>query len=69
MRTFSVFARRPLRVVGAVAALLLGSTLAGQRAEALSPINPGMSKAGKAVAGERTIEVRGGGHGGGGGGG
>ncbi len=68
MRTLSVFAQRRLRVLGTVAALLMGSTLAGQRAEALSPINPGMSRAGKTVANERTIEVRGGGHGGGGGG-
>jgi hypothetical protein len=68
MFAFSVFARRPLRVLGAAAALLMGSTLAGQRAEALPPINPGMSKAGHTIASEPTIEVRGG-HGGGGGGG
>ncbi len=64
MFAFSVSARRPLRVLCAVTALLAGSTFAGQRAEALSPINPGMSNAGKPVAGE-LIEVRGG-HGGGG---
>jgi hypothetical protein len=65
MFVFSDFARNPLRVLGAIAALLMGSTLVGQRAEALSPINPGISKA---RANELTIEVRGG-HGGGGGGG
>jgi hypothetical protein len=66
MFAFSVFSRHPLNVLGALTALLMGSTLAGQRAEALSPMNPGMSHA--AAANERTIEVRGG-HGGGGGGG
>jgi len=68
MFAFSVFARRPLNVLGAVAALLMGSTFAGQRAEALSPMHPGVSHLGAAAANERTIEVRGG-HGGGGGGG
>ena len=68
MLTISVIARRSLRVLGAVAALLMVSTIAGQRAEALSPVNPGMAGTGKAVAGALTIEVRGG-HGGGGGGG
>jgi len=66
MLTISVLVRRPLRVLGAVAALLMASTFAGQRAEALSPVNPGMSGIGKAVADGLTIEVRGG-HGGGGG--
>ena len=61
-------------VSGVTAALLIMAIFAGQRAEAMSPINPGMSEVGwavankKAVANERTIEVRGG-HGGGGGGG
>src|ERR1700733_11900091 len=61
-------------VSGVTAALLIMAIFAGQRAEAMSPINPGMSDVGravankKAVANERTIEVRGG-HGGGGGGG
>ena len=68
MFAFSVFARRSPNVLGAVVALLMGSTLAGQRAEALSLMNPGVSHAGTAAASERTIEVRGG-HGGGGGGG
>src|SRR5579864_8264344 len=65
---FSAFARHLLNMLGAVAALLMGSILAGPRAEALSPMNPGMSHAGTAAANERMIEVRGG-HGGGGGGG
>ena len=61
-------------VSGVTAALLIVAIFAGQRAEAMSPINPGMSDVAravankKAVASERTIEVRGG-HGGGGGGG
>lgn len=63
MSTISVFARRSL---GAVAALLMVSAIAGQRAEALSPVNPGMAAVSKAVADGRMIEVRGGGHGGGG---
>jgi hypothetical protein len=67
MLSFLVRARRRPRVLGAVAALLMGSILAGQRAEAMSPLNPAMPVAGKAAS-ERTIEVRGG-HGGGGGGG
>jgi hypothetical protein len=61
-------------VSGVTAALLMVAIFAGQRAEAMSPINPGMSEVGRAVANEKavanelTIEVRGG-HGGGGGGG
>jgi len=66
MSTMSGLARRSLRVLGA-AALLTASTLAGQRAEALSPVNPGPS-AGKTASDSLTIEVRGG-HGGGGSGG
>jgi hypothetical protein len=72
MSTILVLTRCSLRVLGAVAAALLTlSAVAGQRAEALSPVNPGMAAAGKTVAEGRTIEVRGGGggHGGGGGGG
>ena len=59
-------------VSGVTAALLIVAIFAGQRAEAMSPINPGMSEVGKTVAGKKavanglTIEVRGG-HGGGGG--
>jgi hypothetical protein len=68
----SSFARqsisRSLRLLSAAAAaLLMFSTAASQRAEALSPINPGPS-ANKTNADGLTIEVRGG-HGGGGGGG
>jgi hypothetical protein len=61
-------------VSGVTAALLMVAIFAGQRAEAMSPINPGMSEVGKTVANKKTvaseltIEVRGG-HGGGGGGG
>jgi hypothetical protein len=61
-------------VSGLTAALLIVAIFASQRAEAMSPVNPGMSsEVGKAVANEKaanelTIEVRGG-HGGGGGGG
>ncbi|MGB7222384.1 MAG: hypothetical protein WBD49_07755, partial [Bradyrhizobium sp.] len=69
MLTISVLARRSLRVLGAAAALLIVSAIAGQRADAMSPVNPGMAAVSKAVANGRTIEVRGGGHGGGGGGG
>jgi hypothetical protein len=68
MLAISVLTRRSLRVLGAVAALLTISAVAGERAEALSPVNPGMTAVSKAVADGRTIEVRGGGHGGGGGG-
>jgi hypothetical protein len=67
MLTISVLVRRSERVLGAVAALLMAATFASQRAEALSPVNPGMAGAGRAVANGSTIEVRG--HGGGGGGG
>ena len=58
---------------GMTAAFLIVAIFASQGAEAMSPIHPGMSNIGKgaahekAVAGEPTIEVRGG-HGGGGGG-
>ena len=58
---------------GITAAFLIVAIFASQGAEAMSPIHPGMSNIGKgaahekAVAGEPTIEVRGG-HGGGGGG-
>ncbi|MGA7073626.1 MAG: hypothetical protein WBZ30_19645, partial [Bradyrhizobium sp.] len=69
MLTISVLARRSLRVLGAAAALLMVSAIAGQRADALPPVNPGMATVSKAVADGRTIEVRGGGHGGGRGGG
>ncbi|MGB6236814.1 MAG: hypothetical protein WBG16_05640 [Bradyrhizobium sp.] len=69
MLTISVLARRSLRVLGAAAALLIVSAIAGQRADAMSPVNPGMAAVSKAVANGRTIEVRGGGHGGGGSGG
>src|ERR1700722_8176204 len=61
-------------VSGVTAALLMMAIFAAQRAEAMSPVNPGMSEVGKTVAGKKvvtnelTIEVRGG-HGGGGGGG
>jgi hypothetical protein len=68
MFAFSVLARRPLHLLGAVAALLMGSLLAGQRAEAVSLLNPSSAGIDKAIAGGSTIEVRGG-HGGGGGGG
>jgi hypothetical protein len=66
MLTISALTQRSLRVLGA-AALLTASTCFGQRAEALSPVNPGLSAAGKAAADGSTIEVRG--HGGGSGGG
>jgi hypothetical protein len=56
-----------LRLLG-VAALLTFSAAVSQRAEALSPINPGAAATGKAAASGLTIEVRGG-HGGGSGGG
>jgi hypothetical protein len=56
-----------LRLLGVAASLLALSTLAGQRAEALSPINPGSAPTGKAAANGFAIEVRGG-HGGSGGG-
>ena len=69
MLTISVRARCSLRVLSAVAALLMVSAIAGRRAEAMSPANPGMAAISKAVANGRTIEVRGGGHGGGGSGG
>jgi len=56
-----------LRLLGVAASLLALSALASQRAEALSPINPGSAAAGKAVANGLTIEVRGGSGGTGGG--
>jgi hypothetical protein len=60
--------RRTLRLLGVAASLLTLSTVASQRAEALSPITPGSAATGKAVAnGDLTIEVRGG-HGSSGGG-
>ena len=68
MLGFLICSPRPLRVLGVVAALLIGSIVAGERAEAMSPLNPGMPVAGKAAVNGLTIEVRGG-HGGGGGGG
>src|SRR5882757_8104315 len=49
------------------AAALLFVLILGQRAEAMSPLNPG--NAPKSIAGGMTIEVRGGGGGGHGGGG
>ena len=60
--------RHALRLLGVASALLTLSALAGQRAEALSPINPGSAAVSKAAANGLTIEVHGG-HGGGGGGG
>jgi len=57
-----------LRLLGVAASLLTLSAVASQRAEALSPINPGSTTTNKAAANGFTIEVRGG-HGGGGGGG
>lgn len=63
--SISDLARRSLRVLSA-AALLTASTFAGQRAEALSPVSPGISAAVNTTAGGLTIEVRG--HGGGSGG-
>jgi hypothetical protein len=66
MLAISVLVRRSLCVLGAVAALLTASTFVSQRAEALSPVNPGMAGTGKAVVNGLTIEVHG--HGGGGGG-
>jgi len=62
MLAISVLVRRSL---GAAVALLMASTFASQRAEALSPVNPGMAGTGKAVTNGLTIEVHG--HGGGGG--
>jgi hypothetical protein len=61
-------------VSGVTAALMMVAIFTSERAEAMSPINPGMSEVGrtfvseKAAANELLIEVRGG-HGGGGGGG
>ena len=58
---------RSLRLLGGAAvALLMLSTATSQRAEALSPVNPGISGA-KIIDNGLTIEVHG--HGGGGGGG
>src|SRR5579864_8582919 len=55
-----------LRLLGGAAmALLMLSTATSQRAEALSPINPGIS-GGPAIDNGLTIEVHGGGGGGGG---
>jgi hypothetical protein len=59
--------RDALRLLGVAAALLTLSTVASQRAEALSPVNPGMAGTSKTIANGQTIEVRGG-HGGGSGG-
>lgn len=59
--------RRALRSLGVAAALLILSAGVSQRAEALSPINPGGAATGNAVANGLTIEVRGGRGGGGGG--
>jgi hypothetical protein len=56
--------RHVSRLLGVAAALLTLSAVAGQRAEALSPINPGSAATGKAAANGLTIEVHGG-HGGG----
>jgi hypothetical protein len=67
MSTISDLARHSLRLLGA-ATLLTASTFVGQRAEAISPVNPGLSAAGRAADDSLMIEVRGG-HGGGGGGG
>src|SRR6202165_1837014 len=53
----------------AAAAILVMSAAVGQRAEALSLINPAAAPAAKSVSDGLTTEVRGGGHGGGGGGG
>jgi hypothetical protein len=61
--------RNALRLLGVASALLTLSALAGQRAEALSPINPGSAAVSKAAANGLTIEVHGGHSGGGGGGG
>ena len=74
MTKSSVSSLRLSPVAGVTAALLMMAIFATQRAEAMSPVNPGMSEVGKTVAGKKavanglTIEVRGG-HGGGGGGG
>ena len=68
MFSFSARARHPFCVLGALVALLMGSVFFGQRAEALSPLNPGGAGMNKTVANGLTVEVRGG-HGGGGGGG
>ena len=40
-------------VSGMTVALLIVAGFAGQRAEAMSPVNPGMSNVGKAVANEK----------------
>jgi hypothetical protein len=61
--------RHALRLLGVASALLTLSALASQRAEALSPINPGSAAVSKAAANGLTIEVRGGHSSGGGGGG
>lgn len=53
---------------GTAVALLMRSTATSQRAEALSPINPGISGA-KTIDNGLAIEIRGDGGGGGGGGG
>lgn len=59
-----------LRLLGlAAAALLTLSVTTSERAEALSPINPGAVAASKVAADAPTIEVRGVGYGGGHGGG
>jgi hypothetical protein len=60
--------RRAIRGFGlAAAAMLVLAAATGQRAEALSLINPGAAPAAKFASGELTTEVRGGhGHGGGG---
>lgn len=66
--------RHALRLLGVAAALLTLSAASSQRAEALSPINPGSAATGKAATGKAVanglaIEVRGGRGGGGGWGG
>jgi hypothetical protein len=63
-------AHSSLRLMGlAAAALLALSAATSERAQALSPINPGAAATANVAADGLTIEVRGGGHGGGGHGG
>jgi hypothetical protein len=60
--------RYSMQLLGlAAAALLTLSAATSERAEALSPINPGAAATNKVVATDLTIEVRCGGHGGHGG--
>jgi len=62
--------RFSIRALGlAAAALLTLSAATSERAQALSPINPGAAATANVAADGLTIEVRGGGHGGGGHGG